>query len=399
MTSVRQQSDSLDAVRTPVRKPLPTEHRRSSEIHKVGVRKALRPRREPYWGPPLARGRYVGFRKIADGKGSWIARAREEDGHQRYKSLGIATPALGYDAACKEARRWFADLEAGVSDEAITVAQACREYVDDRRREKGTSSARDAEMRFARTVYDTELGRRPLSKVRTNHILAWRDSLPLAKPSANRTLTTLKAALNLAVRRRRVSAIAAREWDDARPFRAAGKRRDLFLDLKQRRALLAAAGDGALRDLLEAAMLTGARAGELVNATRVQFDVRTGSMTFIGKTGTRTVPLGPLAVTLFKRLARDKLPAARLLTRDDGKSWAHSDWDELVREAAAAAKLPSGTCLYTLRHSFITQALTDGMATLDVARLVGTSIGMIEKHYGHLVASAARERLAQVRLL
>ncbi len=399
MASVRHKSDPLNPVRTPVRKPVPSEQRGSNEIHKVGVRKALRPRREPYWGPPLARGRYVGFRKIADREGSWIARAREDDGHQRYKSLGIATPALDYDAACKEARRWFADLEAGVSDEAITVAQACREYVDDRRHQKGQTTARDAEMRFARTVYGTELGRRPLSKARTNHILTWRDSLLLGKASANRTLTTLKAALNLAVRRRRVSAIAAQEWGDVRPFRAAGKRRDLFLDLRQRRALLAAAGESALRDLLEAAMLTGARAGELVNATRSQFDARTGSMTFTGKTGPRTVPLGPPALVLFKRLSRGKLPAARILTRDDGKPWAHSDWDELVREAATAARLPSGTCLYTLRHSFITQALTDGMATLDVARLVGTSIGMIEKHYGHLVASAARERLALVRLL
>jgi len=48
---------------------------------------------------------------------------------------------------------------------------------------------------------------------------------------------------------------------------------------------------------------------------------------------------------------------------------------------------------------FITQAITDGMTTLDVARLCGTSVGMIEKHYGHLVADAARERLAAVRML
>lgn len=74
-------------------------------------------------------------------------------------------------------------------------------------------------------------------------------------------------------------------------------------------------------------------------------------------------------------------------------------WDEFVRQAAAAARLPSGICLYSLRHSVIAQALTDGMATLDVTRLVGTSIGMIEKHYGHLVASAAKDRLALVRLL
>ena len=54
---------------------------------------------------------------------------------------------------------------------------------------------------------------------------------------------------------------------------------------------------------------------------------------------------------------------------------------------------------YTLRHSFVTAAITDGMSTLDVARFVGTSVVMIEKHYGHLVASAARERLAEVKIL
>jgi site-specific recombinase XerD len=88
-----------------------------------------------------------------------------------------------------------------------------------------------------------------------------------------------------------------------------------------------------------------------------------------------------------------------LLTRDDGQPWAHSDWDELVRAAAQRAGLPTGTVLYTLRHSFITQAVMAGMTTLDVARLVGTSVMMIEKHYGHLVASSARERLDRVEIL
>jgi site-specific recombinase XerD len=94
-----------------------------------------------------------------------------------------------------------------------------------------------------------------------------------------------------------------------------------------------------------------------------------------------------------------RLPTAFLLTRDDGKPWAHSDWDELVKEAAATAGLPKETCLYTLRHSFITQALLDGMSTLVVAKMVGTSLAMIEKHYGHLVQTTARERLAKVQLL
>jgi hypothetical protein len=34
-----------------------------------------------------------------------------------------------------------------------------------------------------------------------------------------------------------------------------------------------------------------------------------------------------------------------------------------------------------------------------VARLVGTSVMMIEKHYGHLASDAARRRLAAVAML
>jgi integrase len=146
-------------------------------------------------------------------------------------------------------------------------------------------------------------------------------------------------------------------------------------------------------------MQTLCRAGELTSARRAAFDARTKSLTVTGKTGSRTIPLTPGSLDLFTRLARDKLPAAYLLTRDDGKPWTHSDWDELVRDAATRGELPKGTCLYTLRHSFITQALLDGMSTLEVTRIVGTSLTMIEKHYGHVVHDTARERLAKVQMV
>jgi len=43
--------------------------------------------------------------------------------------------------------------------------------------------------------------------------------------------------------------------------------------------------------------------------------------------------------------------------------------------------------------------LLDGMSTLEVTRIVGTSLAMIEKHYGHLVNDTARERLAKVQIV
>jgi hypothetical protein len=60
--------------------------------------------------------------------------------------------------------------------------------------------------------------------------------------------------------------------------------------------------------------------------------------------------------------------------------------------------LPAGVVLYTLRHSWITQAIQSGMSTLDAAKLSGTGLKMIEEHYGHLVAGAARARLATLRI-
>ncbi len=371
----------------------------SHNIHLARVRNKLDPRPEPYWAAPLAKGKFVGFRKIEGKPGAWVARYRGESLKQQYKALGYITEDFDFDQAKAAAEEWFKSLDAGIkTDEVVTVADACRQYVEDRRTEKGEATAHDAEMRFKRTVYGTAFGKRPLAKLRTIHIKQWRDELKLAPATSNRTLVALKAALNLAVVNRQVPASAAQEWRDVKPMKGAGNRRGLYLDLTQRRALLKAA-TGAVRDLIEAAMLTGARAGELVSATRKQFDARTSSMTFSGKTGTRTVPLSPAAVALFKRLAQSKLPTARLLTRDDGEPWGHSDWDELVREAATKAKLPKGVCLYTLRHSFVTTAIGDGMNTLEVARLVGTSVMMIEKHYGHLANKGARERLAKVEMV
>jgi hypothetical protein len=78
-------------------------------------------------------------------------------------------------------------------------------------------------------------------------------------------------------------------------------------------------------------------------------------------------PLTDPGVAFFERFAKDKLPNAHLLTPDDGRPWGHSDWDEQVKAAVSRTNLPLATCLYTLRHSFITQALLDAVSTLEVA--------------------------------
>jgi integrase len=378
-------------------------------------------RTEPYWAAPIRRGQFLGFRKISPLTGSWVARIRIEDEHgklvQRYQALGDCTEQFGYDEAQAAAVDWFAKVETPGNDSTVvTVADACREYVKALREDKDEprpAAADDAERRFERTVYGREkstrkravapngLAKIKLAQLTTKTLEDWRANLKIGKASKNRTLTALKAALNLAAKNNKQAlAKMALEVAGITPFEKAGKRRELYLDRKERRALLKAAKARALRDLISAVMWTGARAGELTSATVSQFYPREKHIK-IGdgkKTGERKVTLSPAALTLFNRLAKGKERDALLLQRDDGQPWAHSDWDELVRDAAKAAKLPDGVCLYTLRHSYITQQIDTGATLHAVARQVGTSLVMIDKHYGQ-VSKDSLKQLAQVKML
>jgi site-specific recombinase XerD len=92
------------------------------------------------------------------------------------------------------------------------------------------------------------------------------------------------------------------------------------------------------------------------------------------------------------------------VARADGGQWDRFTWRDQIKEAAKSAKLPAATCAYTLRHSTITDLVTgNGKATggLDiftVAKISGTSVAMIEKHYGHLQRENARTALEGLAL-
>ena len=155
------------------------------QVHKSGVRKSLPARREPYWAR-IARGLYLGFRKLDADTGTWVARVQHEDRSKNYRSLGYVSDAFGFDEAKAAAEAWVRTAGSGVTDEVVTVEDACREYVTDRKREKGEATGHDADMRFRRTVYETPFGRRPLDKLRASHVKEWREGLELA-PAASQS--------------------------------------------------------------------------------------------------------------------------------------------------------------------------------------------------------------------
>ena len=65
---------------------------------------------------------------------------------------------------------------------------------------------------------------------------------------------------------------------------------------------------------------------------------------------------------------------------------------------ARAANLSDAITAYAMRRSVITDLVTGGLDLLTVAQLIGTSVAMIERHYGHHRADHAAAALAGLAL-
>ena len=127
-------------------------------------------------------------------------------------------------------------------------------------------------------------------------------------------------------------------------------------------------------------------------------DPTNGTLHLDGKTGPRDCYLSDDALAFFKNLARTKLPDAYLLIRDDGEPWGRSHQARPMREAVRAARLPRDAVFYSLRHYHISKALLAGVPAQIVAENAGTSIRMLEKHYGKFLKADRREMMSRVSL-
>lgn len=378
-------------------------------IQKVADRKKLEPRREPYWDRIRA-GVYLGYRVAAQGAGTWIARKRDEDtGKQKYQALGHYDD---YDSAKRAATEWADAHDHGVDVVETTVGDACRLYVEHLRLHKSENAARDAGGRFNALVYGKPIERVRLARLTTKHVRTWlndqvvgdddaededdADAMRRAKKSANRNLDSLKAALNHALRDRLVMTDAG--WKTVTRFKGVDKRRERFLLLGERTALLNAC-DADLADLCRAMLLTAARPGELANANVANLDPATGTLVLDGKTGRRTVTLSTAAAHFFKEQAKGHIGMAPLLRRKYGDRWTKDGWKKVFKRAALAAGLPSDVVLYSLRHAAISELIAGGMDSFVVARLAGTSTAMIDKHYGHLRHDSTRAAMDLVQMV
>jgi len=385
----------------------------ASKIDTVLARDKLAPRHDPYW-LRVNTGCYVGFRKMtAESEGNWWARARDTTtGKKPTKGLGQFAELPShqrFSAAFKAAQEWFEHLGKGGSSSASTVRQVCSNYVA-HLKQKSESASKDAKARFDNHVLNTKLADLDVAKLTPAHLEAWRKALratptrsggnrgkPRSDSTLNRDMTPFRAALNLAYLDGLVTSDFA--WrSKLRPIGNADRRRELYLDREQRRKLIDAAAPD-LAVFLRGLSLLPLRPGALAGLKAGDYDSRLKVLK-IGKDKQgqdRKLKLPDATAEPFTDAAKGKLPGAPLLSREGGQAWNKDSWKWPIKAAVGAAKLPDGTTAYTLRHSVISDLVHDGLDLLTVAQISGTSVAMIERHYGHLrgnVASGALARLA-----
>jgi len=114
------------------------------------------------------------------------------------------------------------------------------------------------------------------------------------------------------------------------------------------------------------------------------------------KASLRAVPLQAVALA-----ALDELPPAAecpwlFASPRGGHIDLHNFRNRVWKPAQQAAGLTPLRRVYDLRHTFATFALRAGISTFDLSRYMGTSLAMIDRHYGHL-ARDGREHA--IRLL
>jgi integrase len=374
------------------------------------ARLKLKPRLQPYFtqvGPRVT----LGYVRCDPPPGSWVRRENNpENGEDSYTrtTIGAADDVARADGKTiltfEQARDKAANDGATQADaEPLTVKRAVERYLAELA--SRSDHSKEAKQRADKHIIP-KLGKLRVSKLTKGQIEQWRgglvalddpddpDARRRSQDTANRILTLLKAALNHAFADDANGIPTDTAWRRVKAFKDVAASRPDHFDAVQVRQLIAkaAAFDKPFANLLEAGYLTGARLGELVALDVQDFDAGNAVLSVRkGKTGARPITLTAEAVRFFKRLTNKRPLRAALLPKADGDRWGKSHQAKPFKKAAKLAELPASTSFYTLRHSHISRAIEAHMPLTLVAENCGTSLTMIERNYGHVLARTRRD--------
>lgn len=393
----------------------------------------------------LKTGGYLLYRRPMNGSaGSWSARWYDtETREQKHLRLGDAddflpadgSATLTYTQAQAKAGAWFQECHRlalmvasgeAPSSGPYTVEDAANDYLRDAAR-RGIKGLNVTTLTLKAHILPS-LGGVTLAKLTRKKIEDWHHALAAQsrrktgkvreqaehldeavdaeftrrrKNTANRILSVLKAALNYAYQSGKY--VGATAWREVRPFKAVTQSRVRFLSVKEQQQLVEAC-EREFLPLVQAALYSGARYGELTRLRCKDFDPTSGTLFIeISKSGkSRHIWLTEEAQAWFVEQVRGRKPSEVLLQRpvkrevDDVASdsaWAPHDQKPFMARACAEANLVPLT-FHELRHTYASSLVNAGVPLAYVAAQLGhADTRMVERFYGHLAPSAVAEAI------
>lgn len=366
----------------------------------------------------LGNGIALCYRRSAKSYGTWSARVAMADGRYVLEAIGMAddhqeadgSDVLTFEQAQAKALEIQARLQraGGKIRGSMTVDQAADEYLEwfrhNRKSIKETESTIAAHIRpklgklkivdLTKTkiaAWHSGLAKKPARvRSRLGAALAYRDAPDNAdairsrKASANRILTVLRAILNKAYEDEHVPSDEA--WRKVKPFEKVDVPRVRFLSPSEAVRLVNACQPD-LRQLVQAALNTGARYSELAGANVSDFSKQSRTL-FIqpGKSGkARHIPLTDEGVKLLESCSKGKVGSDALFTREGGAVWGKNHHVRALLEACRVAKIIPAVGFHELRHTYASILAQAGADLLTISKLLGhADTRVTSRHYAHL---------------
>jgi integrase len=387
--------------------------RRKSNLKSRSWRLEQPIRKKPYF-ETIVYGVLLGYRRTKD-NGTWLVRVTR-DGSDWTKAFAKADDhdkpdgkvIFDYEQAEDEAKKL---AKAGKPASDNTVATALDRYETDLKDRGGDVRS----VSRARLRMSPRLAQKAVGSLAKEDLTTWRDSLKgkMKPASVNRTITALRAALNLAAEDADGRITNREAWRSGlKAISGAGKARNVILDEADVRVVISAAYQDSKEFglLVELAAVTGARPSQLL---RLQGeDVQAGFtdpkskkrqprlMMPVSRKGRGEKKIVKRPVPIPEYLANRLIGrTGTLLLRPDGEPWTKTNLPRHFEGVMKGARFsqPKVT-IYALRHTSIVRQLLAGVPIRIVAALHDTSVKMIEQNYSEHIADHADE-LARPTLL
>jgi site-specific recombinase XerD len=217
--------------------------------------------------------------------------------------------------------------------------------------------------------------------------------------SVNVELRALRSAMSTAMRWKLIDAnpfanIRLVKTPDAVPS---------FLSKADFQKLLSVTREAWLRDIVTFAVLTGMRRSEIVNVRWRDIDLERRTVRieskpdFVAKCGkVRTVPLNNVLVQFLQGKAGRS--TSEYVFSLNGQRIAGDYVSHKFKSSIMDAGLSESLHFHSLRHTFATWLVQDGVSIYEVQKLLGHSSVVVTQIYSHLAASEMHETVNRIVL-